>query len=422
MLNRSKFVFAILFLISAHLFAQSNDREYSDIYNLIENKDFFKATQEYEKTKNELSQSQQEILNALLSNAFNKLIESNRQIDLLISRKTKLPDSLLVKLYKVKTDNYIKQFEYKNAKQNIETIIRDFGKILSQAEMEDMENSLKIWSALENKPKQWVIIPETNRLKMGVDKAGLKTLQISNPRDSVDFIFDTGANLCTVTESTAKRFDMEILSADIKVGSITGKSTLAKLAICSLMRLGSINIHNAVFLVFKDEDLNFSQIDYQINGILGYPVIAALREIKIEQDGFFMVPKEETKTNFPSNLAMDELTPIIFIDGMHFTFDTGADHTIFYFRYFIENKTEIEQNYKSAKFRFAGAGGMKEFEGYIITKNFMVQNTKISVEGIQVLKEEMKDLRGVYGNIGQDFIRKFNSMTMNFDHMFISFN
>lgn len=54
---------------------------------------------------------------------------------------------------------------------------------------------------------------------------------------------------------------------------------------------------------------------------------------------------------------MDGLTPLIFIDGKPFTFDTGAANTILYESYYKENQNEFDCMDEPTKVKFAGAGG-----------------------------------------------------------------
>jgi predicted aspartyl protease len=300
--------------------------------------------------------------------------------------------------------------------------LKDYKNLLSENEINEIENSLKIWFALENEPKQKTFIKDAVRLKMEKDKVGLNNLKVSNGKDSLNFIFDTGANLSTVPKSTAQLFGMKIIPVDIEVGTITGEKVPAQIAVCPEFKLDNIEILNSIFLVLDDNALAFPQIDYQIYGVLGFPVIEALREIQITRDGYFTVPKEETKNSFESNMAMDGLTPLIYINQRHFTFDTGADRTIFYHSYYIENQKEIDKNYKPEKISFGGAAGRKEFDGYVISVNINILDKEITLKDIQLLKEKIKNSETVYGNIGQDLIKQFHKMTMNFDRMFIKFD
>lgn len=415
-------IFALLTLLSLNVLGQTQNTTFAQIYDLIEQKNFFKAKEIYDLQKKELPQNYQKFTAAFLNNAFNKLEKSNKQIDELLKAKSNFPDSLILKLYKIKVDNHVKLYEYKEAKNAINTILENYKSLLSESERNEIENNLKIWTALENEPKQKTHIKETVRAKMGKDKGGLNNLTVTNGTDSLGFIFDTGANLSTVSRSTAEKFKMRIIPVDIKVGTITGEKVPAQIAVCPELKLYNIKIQNAVFLVVDDKTLSFPQINYQIFGILGFPIIESLREIELTQDGYFIVPKEETKNNSKSNMAMDGLTPLIYANEKHFTFDTGADKTMFYNCYYTENQQEIDKNYKLQKVSFAGAAGKKEFDGYKITVNINIFDKEAILKDITLLKEKVTDSETVYGNIGQDLIKQFNKMTMNFDRMFIKFD
>ncbi len=86
------------------------------------------------------------------------------------------------------------------------------------------------------------------------------------------------------------------------------------------------------------------------------------------------------------------------------------------------NQKEIDEFYKPEKVSFSGAAGNKEFDGYSITLDITILDKKITLKDIKVLTEEIKDSKTIYGNIGQDLIKQFNKMTMNFERMFIKFD
>ena len=133
------------------------------------------------------------------------------------------------------------------------------------------------------------------------------------------------------------------------------------------------------------------------------------------------MPREETDFSGSSNMAMKGLTPLIYIDNKHFTFDTGADETMLYQIFYQENKNEIDKKYLSEKISIGGAGGKKEFDGYIIDYTLSIEGERIKLDSISLLKEKIKENETVYGNIGQDLIQKFDTMIINFDQMFICF-
>ncbi len=391
----------------------------NQIYSLIEQDNFFKAKEVYYKNKGNLTNQDQQFIEAVLDNAFNELEKSDEKINSLINQKNSIPESLQVKLYEIKYDNAVKKYKYKEAKNALQTLLGCYKKILEPEKISDFENSLKIWTALENTPPQKVDVQDKTTIKMKKDIAGLNTLEISVGKDSTNFIFDTGANLSTTIQSVAKQLKMKIIPVDIEVGTITGSKVKAELGICDKLKLGNINLYNVVFLVLSDEALSFPQMEYQINGILGFPVIEILKEIKITKNGYFIVPKNRSTFSENSNMAMNGLIPLIYINNKHFTFDTGADHTILYEKFYLENKESIDKKYQSENISFGGAGGKKEFKGYEIDYTFKIGENEVFIENINLLKEKINDDETGYGNIGQDLIKKFDTLILNFDKMFI---
>ena len=417
-LQRIIFFWVPVILISCNT---NNTAVFNEIEGLLEQDNYFKAKELFEINRNELSGPYRKYVEAVLYNAFNKLQSSEEIIEELMLRKRSIPDSLIFKLFETKYDNNVKQYKYREAKHTIVAILSEYNKYLNDEQTANYRNSHTIWTALENTPAQKADVKLTT-LRMVKDKAGLNTLKVHANQDSLDFIFDTGANLSTTSVSVAKQSGMSLIPVDIKVGAITGTQVPAQLAVCDSLRMGNITLCNVVFLVMPDEALSFPQIDYQIYGILGYSVIEALKEIRISQkNGDFIISPEGSSFPFDPNMAMSQLTPLIYIDGRHYTFDTGADHTMLYHSFYREYQKEIDENYQLAKMSFGGAGGRMEFEGYTIDHTFNVSGKPVKLENISLLKEKIRESETVYGNIGQDLIKKFDTMIINFNGMFIRF-
>src|SRR5690554_4813727 len=258
----------------------NNRNKFNEIYALIDFENFFEAKEIYDTYKNELSEDHQLFIEAVLDNSFNRLSESDRKVEDLLEKGRSLLDSLLLRLWEVKYDNALKLYDYTKAGDAVVHIIENHKNLLSDKELADYKNSLKIWQALKDIPPQEVLIREPEILTMEKDIAGLNTLQVSSCNDTLDFVFDTGANISTTSRSVADMLNMKMIPVNIEVGTITGAKAAAQLAVCDEMYLGNILLKNVVFLVFPDVGLSFPQINYTIYGILGYPVIEALNEIR----------------------------------------------------------------------------------------------------------------------------------------------
>lgn len=411
----------VLLCISAVGFAQSHSSAFDAMYKQVKVKNFFKARDLFAVNKKELPIGYQYFMEAVLDNAFNKPEESNQKISQLLTLKTSIPDSLMLKLFRIREDNSMKQYNYAEAKSAVQTTLQKYDYLLTDEERKDLKNNLKIWTVLENKPPQKVALNGVTRLKMVKDVAGLKNLKVKVAEDSMNFIFDTGANISTISASAARRLKINVIPADIEVDAITGIAVKADLAVCEKVTFGNITAENVVFLVFADDALSFPQINYQINGVLGFPVIEALREVQLTQDDYFIVPNTETKINSPSNMAMDGLTPLIFMDGRHFSFDTGSDYTILYAPFYQENKKKIDRKYQLGTVTIGGAGGKIEYPGFKVNYTFHILGKEIPLKNINLLTTKINE-KTVYGNIGQDVIRQFSKMTLNFNQMFIKFD
>lgn len=397
---------------------------YRKVYQHLRHKDFFSARNLYSSHQDKLQAYQQLVLQAHIDNAFNQNQESDRCIArALQNHRAQVHDSVMIDLYGLQHDNAYKQYDYAGAKKALQKILDNYSKNITAKDKDDYRNSLKLWRALSGQPRQEIKVPGDVSIQMTKDIAGLHNLKVDNGKDSAHFIFDTGANISTTIQSVAKKFKMKMLSGTVEVGTITGKTVNAGLALCSYLNMGGIELRNVVFLVFDDKDLAFPQANFQVYGIIGFPVIEALGEVQITREGQFIVPQQQSSPLHTIPMALDNLTPIIALDGKHYTFDTGADKTMLYKNYFDLYKSNIEAAFEQTKIYYGGAGGSLSYTGYRVPFGTKINTKNVLLEQTDVLSEKVKNKTiYVYGNIGQDFIRQFDKMTLNFNRMFLKFD
>lgn len=422
----------IVFLTTIILFLSCNTSRlgqktslvtFNKVDSLIRQKSFFAARDSFHNAYHDLTRLHQLKLGAELDNVFNRLEASNQKADsLLVHFSGQLSQEDKYKLYRLKQMNHSKLFEYAAADDAILEMLNTYPSLMKPEELDDFRNTRKIWAALRNQPKQVVELPKEARLSMKTNQLGLHTLPVANDSTVMDFIFDTGANFSTVTESTAKKMNIHVLdTTQIDVGSITGEKVKARIGIAPALELGEIRVMHAVFLVFPDEALAIHQLSFQINGIIGYPVIEAFKEIQLTPSGDCIIPVKRS-THTEQNLAIDFLTPVISLDGTAYTFDSGANATTLFSSYYVLHRDEIDQKYKETNISFAGAGGHATKKGYVVSFTTHVNGQAITLDSVQLFREKLKDHEVYPGNIGQDLIRKFSRMTLNFESMFIRFD
>ncbi|WP_231891169.1 pepsin/retropepsin-like aspartic protease family protein [Arachidicoccus ginsenosidimutans] len=397
---------------------------------MIGKEDYFKARDIYLTNKNDLSKFHRAVIEANLDYSFNKPKSSNEKVGIVMKYYNdfnQLADSIQTLLYYIKMDNYVRLYQYSDAENVAEEIEKNYAGFIAKdsAKAVSLKDKLSMFHVLSNTPKQEITIKNNDSIQLIKDAVGLKNLKITQGINSDYFVFDTGAGFSTVPETTAKKYKMHILESLMNVGTATGKSIKAHIAVCDELNIENIEVKNAIFLVVADSALAFPQINYRIQGIIGFPIIEALKEIQIMNDDKLIIPKRQTTWNAPSNLALSNLSLRISINDSAYIFDTGASSTWLSKKYYDANKTTIDAHYKQETFMQGGAGNIDTSKGYLIDFVTTINNKKITVPNVNVLIRETTsddDDNNTYGRIGQDFIHQFNKTTINFDKMFIKFD
>ncbi len=329
--------------------------------------------------------------------------------------------------YELLGDAYVRTGRYREAAQVYRRLA---GEATTDSTGRDNAANVRgLWAALAGTPAQTVETPGPVRLATPHDRAGLVNVPVAANGRTTDFVWDTGANLSTVTESTAREMGFRVLDAMVNVGSSTGTMTRARVGIAPELRLGEATVRNAVFLVFPDSALAFPQIGYQIRGIVGFPVIAAFGATTVMRSGGLVLGDTVAGGDGgEQNLCMRGLMPFVAAEHagerLHFSFDTGAQTTSLYLPFYTARRSMVESARGTSAVQTGGAGGMRTVQAYSFSPLVLtIGGREITVPTVNVFTEKTTDDSDrVFGNIGQDVIRQFQSMTLDFRRMQIRFN
>ncbi|WP_319501099.1 aspartyl protease family protein [uncultured Draconibacterium sp.] len=406
----------------------SNQQVLNKLEDLIEVSDFFKLKETYNQNIDQLSETHKLYYSALISNVFNNAEESNKAIDELLEKHgASLTDTMLNELYSTKLLNHVNLYEYSETAKASEFILNNFAALNDSSELENLQNEIKIWEALKDVPRQEIVKTADALIPMTKDKVGLFNIDVSFGDSTKNLLFDTGANFSVMVRSLAKKLNLEITEADFYVTAATGLRVKSDIAIAPELTIAGIIFKNVFFLVLDDKDLSFPQIDYYINGAIGFPVIEAMDEIRVSKDNQIFVPKNPVEYAY-NNFALDGLMPIIAAeyngDTLRFNFDTGATTTSLYPQFYKDYKNQVERNFEKEKFTAGSGGGIIEFEGYIIDKlNLKVADSAAQIDSVRL---HIEDIGGAennfHGNFGQDYIKQFDEMIISFKYASVTFN
>lgn len=341
-------------------------------------------------------------------------------------KKAPPKDALLKDCYELLADNYIKTYKYAQAAETYAKLLQEFSASLAAKEKAAYENSAKLWAGLRQVPPQRVVFKGDFTIQGVKEKVGL-TVPVEIGGHKSFFIFDTGANLSVATESLSQKLGLNVIDTAIDVTSITGEKIKARLGVAERLKLGGLEAQNVVFIIFPDAALYIEPIRFQINGILGFPLIEALREITWTR-GKQLIISPASRRQAPPNLAIDGLTLLIAGNrqGQRLTFslDTGANNSSFYPPFFKAFASEITAEGEPFTQKISGVGGAKDIKAYRMKNlrlNFAGKEANFAQAEI-LLEETTASSRYLYGNIGRDLLDQYEKMTLNFEKMFIVFS
>lgn len=416
----------LLFSCSNKKNKESDAQLVNKLENLVEIEDYFKLNKVYSNNIAKLSIMHSLYFGAIINNVFNMPEKSNQDINkLLADYSASLSDTVLNNLYHKKLWNHINLYEYEQAAITSEQIQKNYLVLNDSSEIENLKNEIKIWKALKHAPKQEIIKMRDATIPITRDKVGLQNINVAFGDSVKNLIFDTGANFSFMRRSLANELKYQIIEADFYVTAATGNKVKSDIAIVEELSIGEIILKNVLFLVIDDDALSFPQIDYYVQGAIGFPVIEAMDEIRIKENLIFVpqTPIEYKHNNF----ALNGLMPIIAVnyrrDTLKFHFDTGASSTSFFPQFYKDYKNDIENHYKKETFTSTGGGGTFEFEGYIINNiKLKVADSEATLDSLELHIDKIDEKESnFHGNFGQDYIKQFDEMIMSFKHSSILF-
>lgn len=321
-------------------------------------------------------------------------------------------------------DNLVRAYRYAEAADAYTTLAP---LLADSARRADAANAARVFDAFRGTAPQTVRFDGELRVRTSRDKAGLVTVPVSAGDSTIRFVFDTGAGLSTVTESTARAFGMRMIDRTVSVGTSSGRNTPARLAVAPELKLGSAILRDAVFLVMPDSALAFPQIDYAIHGIVGFPVITALGAVTLTREGDLVADPRPAAAEGEPSLCLLGLEPLVRVkvgpDALHFGLDTGAQGTSLFPPFHARYRTDVEARGTAQAVSVGGAGGSRQVSAYLYGPVALeVGGKTATLERVTVLREQTHErTRFAYGDIGQSFIRQFEAMTLDFRNMQIRF-
>ncbi|MCC8188711.1 MAG: retropepsin-like domain-containing protein [Bacteroides sp.] len=390
---------------------------------LLEKKDLFRLREELVPAKNKLSPDRWLFYQAHCNHAFGKEDASNAQIRVLFDTYGHLlPDTLKKELLEIQAQNYSRLFRYAEAADTYFQLIHEYAEVADSTEVEAYRNVLALWQPIRDVLPQQVVKKEDVKIRL-IREGDYYRIPVTCGGVTEELIFDTGANLSTVSESIATQVGLTLYDTEIEVATSTTIKVQSRLGVADSLWLGHLLVENVVFLVMPDEVLYIEPIDFYVKGIIGFPVMYQMEEVHLYKNGELGVParREDRELN---NLFLDHLHPIVRLysggESLLFTLDTGAAHSELYGKYYREHEEYIKENAELTQGQRGGAGGMEQVRKYV-WKDFpyTLGSSSGTLSEVSIIDGEYVFADPYDGNLGQDVFGHYDKLIFNFREMYV---
>jgi predicted aspartyl protease len=223
-------------------------------------------------------------------------------------------------------DAYLMSYRYREAAQAYDDLEQHFARRLTH----DIADDAALTRILGDSPAQMIRMNGSVRLRTLKNLIGSLESELTVNGIREKWLLDTGANQSVVTRSFAERLGLAPVTGVASVGSgVTGLKSPLQAALVPTLHFGGATVGNVVVLILDDANLRGGDgsDSFQIDAILGSPVLKALGRITFTHDGEFLAGENADKAA-GAKMFMRGLTPAIEcdVDGdrLLFTFDTGA--------------------------------------------------------------------------------------------------
>ena len=366
------------------------------------------------------SSLEMEFFRGAVDEVFNRLDSAVSRLQNFLRSAEKGPARMMTKeAWVLLADAFRRSGRYREAGEARREILDRFGPVLSEEEKANSESQVGLWSALADVPPQEVEVGEDTTIRMTNRQFPVRV------RDRTFFVgYDTGSNLSVLYKSIADELGVAIYGPAIKIQSGTGKWIDGRTGVVPEMRLGTIIIRNAVFLVLPDELFPSAVARFGVDrrGLLGAPILEGFKEITETKEGELIIPASP-RPRPEQNMCFSGFMPVVQVifrgARLSFCLDTGSTATYLYPPFFRRYRGEIASRSLFRKSTMGGVGSSVTVPIHVLDEfGFRVGGKNLSLRKIAVHTEVTHtDTRYFHGTLGLDILAQCTRMTFNFESM-----
>ena len=361
-----------------------------------------------------------EFFRGAVDQVFNRLDEAVSRLRRFLDNTRDSPVRMLNKEAGILlAEAFSRQGRYREAAAAFREILGRFRSVLDEDERARFENQAAFWADLSAVPPQSVEFLGTSEIPM---KGRNFPVRIGGREFNVGY--DTGANLSLLYRSAAEELGLAVDGPKIRAQTVTGRWIEGRTLVLPELRLGSVIVRNALFLVLDDDLFPSPKTRHEASrrGLLGAPILVGLREFTETADGRIIVPATPGRRPV-ENMFLSGLMPVV--EAFHrgsrliLCLDTGAATTVLFPPYYRRYRGEIDSRSFSRDVTIDGVGGSRT----VVVRRldefaFRAGGRRLALRRVLVqTREIIPDARFFHGTLGVDVLPQCSRMTLNFVSM-----
>jgi predicted aspartyl protease len=236
------------------------------------------------------------------------------------------------------------------------------------------------------------------------------------------YFFDTGAWVSCMTESEASRIGLRIRDTAGQLGTSTTAKTAFRTAVAPEVKIGNLHLTNVSFAVFPDTQEPWSAIALGERGIIGMPILLALRTLRWTKDGRVELSGASAPRRSRQSNLLFEGNHLIVTAGfegatIRATLDTGAETTDIYGAFARQFPRAIPRQALKDSTEVRGIGHAESYDSVSVPElTFRLGGVDTALRPAHVILREMGPACCV-ANVGLDLLKQSHAFTIDFAAM-----
>jgi len=401
----------------------------------------------------QLPPDQAQFYRGILANRSNQLDQSVKLLEPLIDQVSGSGDAAREKLVRMTlAEDYLRLGDWAKAGHAYQTLDARLGAKLTQSEQDEIEMPLKMLPLAKDNPPTTVDPCESFRLQVSNDPLGLIDVPVFIAARSHGWMLDPTAPFNLISRSMAQDVGLTISKESATIHTLTGRPIQVHVTVIPRFTIGGrLTLHDVTAFVFDDVDYSFPHSGYRVEGVLGYPSLAAMGRLTVSDNTIQVDPAKEIdpqedkdREGAGARFYLDGDQVIVALgrrldrttdsssqgvaagsrgdaqenDDRMFAIDAGGQQTYLTSRWFDEHAAAFNGQ-KMEPFSIPGLDTGPESAFFAETVPLVVGGTSIELHNIPVLAQRVgSDARDdVYGVLGIDALDQLKSYTFDYRTM-----